>query len=183
MTKVRIALTGGLRAGKDEVAKRLQFEHKFQRYAFGDMLKHFAFQVFPTVRPSSKPRAFLQAFGQSMRNMPVDGAADVWVTWLEHAMLTDGFDRVVITDLRQPNELKWARANGFVIVRVTAPADVRLARAQAAGDDFKPADMAHDTEQHVGGFTVDYELTNDGTVAELYAKVDALVGCVMEGEI
>lgn len=173
--QIKIAITGPMRAGKDAAVRQLTLKHGFQRYAFGDMLKHFAHQVFPFVAPASKPRALLQEFGQAMRNMPVDGAEDIWIWWLEHAMTIDGFDRVVISDLRQPNEYEWARANGFTVVRVTAPEATRKARAALAGDTFSEADMAHETEQHVAGFAADYEIANDGTLVELQAKIDALM--------
>jgi dephospho-CoA kinase len=177
---IKIALTGKLRAGKDEVANRLCIQHRFDRVAFGDALKRNAHAVFPWVSERNKPRALYQQFGQLIRQIDPE-------TWVKHAErsveslvnlraeMGDERIGIVVTDLRQPNEYEWARANGFTIVRVTAPDDVRLARAQAAGDDFTEADLTHETEQAIDGFAVDYEIRNDSGLVELYAQVDAIV--------
>jgi dephospho-CoA kinase len=74
---------------------------------------------------------------------------------------------VVITDLRKVPEYEWARANGFTIIRVTAPDDVRIGRAIKAGDDFCENDLEHSTELEIDNFTVDYTVENNGTVDEL----------------
>ncbi|MFE5278591.1 hypothetical protein ACFQ9F_30120, partial [Bacillus cereus] len=94
-------------------------------------------ETFPDVGILSKPRALYQQFGQLMRQ--IDG--DVWVKHVERKVegivdyrsTHDHHIGVVITDLRQPNEYEWARRNGFTIIRVTAPDDVRRQRAEQAG--------------------------------------------------
>ncbi|MEK4910584.1 dephospho-CoA kinase [Niallia sp. FSL M8-0099] len=174
---IKIAICGQLRAGKDEVANRIYHTHDyFEKLAFGDALKRLYHELLPWVPTDPKPRAGYQKFGQLAREQ---FGEDIWI---RHAERMLGFyervkrpDGVLITDLRQPNEYEWARANGWIIVRVTAPDELRLARAKAAGDQFDAKDLAHDTEQHVGAFDVDYEIVNDGTIDELYAKVDAMM--------
>ncbi|WP_141431922.1 AAA family ATPase [Bacillus sp. 03113] len=177
----KICLTGLLRSGKDTVADYLYAKHGFYCTAFGDSLKRTVAEVFPwSVTSSTKPRALLQQYGQLMREID----PDVWVRHVERkidAMTRYYIDKgeteigVVISDLRQPNEYEWARANGFTIIRVTAPEELRLARARLAGDDFTESDLDHDTESHVGKFEVDYEIINGGTVEELQAKVDEIM--------
>lgn len=180
VTVTKIALTGKLRSGKDAVANRLYIRAMFDRIAFGDKLKELYHATLPWVPEHPKPRAGYQAFGQDMRRLYGE---DIWIKHVERTVEAsinfrkrlDDHIGIVITDLRQPNELEWARANGFTIVRVTAPEADRLSRAQLAGDSFDAKDLSHDTEQHVDGFEVDYEIVNDGTIDELYAKVDALL--------
>ncbi|MFZ7945684.1 AAA family ATPase [Neobacillus sp. 19] len=177
---VKLALTGKLRAGKDELANHLYIRHGFDRVAFGDALKRNAHAVFPWISEFSKPRALYQSFGQIMRQID----EDVWIKHAERAVngkidfrVSVGSERigVVITDLRQPNEYEWARANGFTIIRVTAPDELRIARATAAGDDFTEADLAHETELAIDGFDVDYTVVNDGTVDDLKRRVDEIM--------
>ena len=182
-----IALTGLLRSGKDSVADYLVRQYGYTRFAFGDELKSYAHELFGG-DPASKPRELYQWFGQAMRQRD----PNIWVRKcfedirnyrgvyeIEYAA---GFVsnplRPVITDLRQPNEYERCRAEGYVIIRVTAPEDIRLERARQAGDAFRAEDLAHDTESHVAGFAVDYEIENAETMAELYAKVDAVMAGV-----
>jgi dephospho-CoA kinase len=168
---LRIALTGKMRSGKDTVAEHLVVSYGFERQAFGDALKLHAHATLPWIAADPKPRALYQQFGQLMREIE----PDVWVRHVER-QLSD--KPVVISDLRQPNEHEWARKNGFTIVRVTTPDDIRIKRMIDAGDDFTAHDITHETELSIDGFTVDYELVNDGKVGELLAKVDAIMEAI-----
>lgn len=180
---IKIALTGKLRSGKDTVANRLYIGHDFHRVAFGDELKRLAHETFPHISEASKPRALYQQFGQLMREMD----PDVWIRHVDRKVkaLIDVHaphkDRVgiVITDLRQPNEYAWAKHNGFSIVRVSAPDDVRIGRALEAGDDFTIHDLAHPTEIALNSFEVDYQIVNDGTVEELKRQVDEMMAEIL----
>jgi dephospho-CoA kinase len=177
---VKIALTGKMRSGKDTVANHLYIRHSFNRVAFGDALKKNAHATFPWVSEFSKPRALYQQFGQLMRQIE----PDVWVKHAEQAVkgaidfnVHTGAEKVgvVISDLRQPNEYEWARANGYTVIRVTAPDEDRLFRAKLAGDSFTETDLEHETESHIDGFTVDYEIHNDGSLDDLKRKVDEIM--------
>lgn len=182
MNVPKILIVGKIRAGKSSVTDHLRFEHGFDEIAFGSMLKYYAHKVFTHSdvvgggdKPARKPRALYQQFGELCRQIDP-------MVWIQHAEFELGMKLdsratkgVVISDGRQPHEIEWARANGFTTVRVTAPDELRVARARAAGDNFTEADLVHDTEQHVDGFTVDYEIVNDGNLAELRAQVDEVI--------
>jgi dephospho-CoA kinase len=180
---VKIALTGKLRSGKSLVGNHLYIKHSFNEVAFGDALKKNAHATFPWVSEFSKPRALYQNFGQLMRQIE----PDVWIKHAERAVkgaidfnVNTGAEKigVVITDLRQPNEYDWCRNNGYTIIRVTAPDEDRLWRAKLAGDDFTEADLEHETESHIDGFTVDFEIHNDGSVDDLKRKVDEILEAI-----
>lgn len=180
----KIALTGALRSGKDLSADILRAHYGFSRFAFGDALKRTAHEVFPWVDRESKPRALYQQYGQLMREID----PDVWVRHTERAIEAhieimagihgDTDIGIVVTDLRQPNEEKWCRENGFTIIRVKAQSALRIARAQQAGDDFSLEDLTHDTESHTDGFAVDFEVVNDGSVDELKRQIDAIMEAI-----
>ncbi|MEH7246488.1 AAA family ATPase [Neobacillus niacini] len=180
---IKIALTGKMRSGKDTVGNHLYIKYGFSQFAFGDALKKNAHATFPWIYEWNKPRALYQKFGQLMRQIE----PDIWIKHAERAVngvidsrvgMGESQIGVVITDLRQPNEYEWAKANGFTIIRVTAPDKDRLFRAKLAGDDFTKADLEHETESHIDGFAVDYEIANDGSVDELKAQIDALMGAI-----
>lgn len=177
MTDVlKIALTGKLRSGKDVIADRLFTEHGFELpISFGSSLKYYADKIFDVSEGYAKPRKLYQQFGQLCRTID----EDVWVKHAEFSV-KQALDRrsttgIVISDLRQPNEYDWCKRNGFVIVRVTAPDEIRLERARQAGDIFDADDLAHETESYVDSFEVDAEIANDGTLDELYAQVDEFI--------
>jgi dephospho-CoA kinase len=178
---VKVAICGKLRAGKDELAQHLFISHGFDRVAFGDALKRNAHALFPWVSESSKPRALYQKFGQLMRQ---EFDTDVWIKHAERSVkgaidfrISIGAEKigVVLTDVRQQNEVDWCRENGFTLIRVTAPDEDRIARAIAAGDSFNEADLSHPTELEIDNFECDFDVVNDGTVDELKAQVDSIL--------
>jgi dephospho-CoA kinase len=180
----RIALSGKIRSGKDSAGKHLYVDHDLERMAFGDALKRLYHETFPWVPRDPKPRAGYQTYGQVIRQQ---FGEDTWIKHVEQSMHFYENKRdvagIVITDLRQPNEYEWCRANGFAVIRVTAPDELRMARAVEAGDDFTVHDFVHSTELYVDSFDCDYEIVNDGTIAELYAQVDEIVAKLKRNEL
>jgi dephospho-CoA kinase len=180
---VKIAFTAKLRAGKDTAAHHLHIKYGFDKVAFGDALKRNVNEAFPWVYGPNKPRALLQQYGQLMREID----PQIWVKHVERKVngtidfrVSTGAERIgiIISDLRQQNEYDWCRQNGYTIIRVTAPDEDRLWRAKLAGDDFNEADLEHETESHIDGFAVDYEIHNDGSVDDLQRKVDEIMGAI-----
>src|SRR5699024_6716668 len=122
----------------------LRREHDFDIVSFGSSLKHYADRLFvySDVYPNAfderefryrKPRRLYQDFGEKMRELD----PCIWVKHVEASVeiLEDirSTSGIVIDDLRQPNEYEWARANGFIIIRVEASESLRLKRAEQAG--------------------------------------------------
>ncbi|WP_338461594.1 hypothetical protein V5G20_17880 [Brevibacillus borstelensis] len=194
---VKIALTGRMRSGKDAVAAHLTQQYGFVRFAFGDGIRKVCRELFPDQFANDrKPRALLQGVGQAMRAFD----PDVWINATmrkigDHIALENDladYDRaigesvnpirIVITDVRQPNEVARLRAEGFVIIRVNASDETRIQRMIDAGDTFDDDTLTHETEQHVDSFAVDYEIDNNGSLAELYAQVDEIMADISRKE-
>lgn len=185
MDTLRIALCGKIRSGKDSVADYLCRNHGFQKFRFGDGIRrvcHILYNVAMNKAKTGKPRALLQGIGQALRQYD----PDVWLNYclyeianyeIAHYEITNYGNRipdakVVISDLRQPNEFERVRREGWFTVRVSAPDELRIERARAAGDNFTLDDLNHETERHVDGFPVDLEIVNDGTIERLFAKTE-----------
>ncbi|QYG88323.1 deoxynucleotide monophosphate kinase family protein [Bacillus atrophaeus] len=188
---MKLALTAPLRAGKSEAAGYLSLYNDFHTFAFGAELKDAFHRAFPHIPRYPKPRKLYQEFGQAMRKILGE---DVWVNatmtkvnayLARHTCDCGGGltpmlkNRVLVEDCRQPNEYNRLRAEGFTIVRITAPTELRIERARKVGDDFDLKALEHSTELALQSFEVDYEITNDGTVEQLYAKLDALMGAIL----
>lgn len=183
---MNIAITGKMRSGKDATSRYLCEKYGYAQFAFGNELKRYADELFG-VHGGGKRRELYQWFGQTMRERD----PDIWVRkCFESIEATREFNDYpindeapfrfprflpVISDLRQPNEYERCRAEGFVIVRVTAPDGIRIHRAIESGDKFTYTDLVHETESHVDSFEVDYEIVNDGTLADLHAKIDEVM--------
>src|SRR5690625_1034032 len=199
MSVTKIAFCGKLRSGKSTAASYLERKYGFAPVSFGSPIakysaKLFAFSSVYKSEPikkddqfggavtigSQKPRKLRQDFGQKLReldpNIWIDHAAKK-IRLIELEAAASGEQaRIVIDDLRQPNEEAWARANGFIFVRVNANADTRIARAKEAGDDFDIEDLRHGTELHVDDIEADYDIWNDGEDrAELERKIDEIM--------
>jgi dephospho-CoA kinase len=180
---VKIALTGHARSGKSLLAGYAALFYDYHPFAFGDELKRMAHAAYPWIPREPKPRRLYQEFGQALRGLNVDNAENVWIEHVLKAVTEhekycrfEGRQaRVMVTDLRQPNEFSRLKAEGYTIIRVTAPLETRLERARQAGDAFEAKDFEHDTERHIDGFAVDYEIVNDSELTDLYAKFDAIM--------
>jgi len=178
---LKIAFIGPMRSGKSEAARYLAETYDFERVSFGDHLRYCVETVWGVNTTGVKPRAQLQQLGQLARQFD----PDVWVKPLAAKVfqLTAGNANrerqvsVVIDDLRQPNEYEWCKANGFTIVRVISGAGAQKERMEALGEEYEPAQLAHETEQHHRKFDAEYQILNgdNDTLELLHKQLDALI--------
>lgn len=176
-----IGLTGLAGTGKDTVADRLCSAHGFERHAFAEPLRdmltalltgagidyahlferHLKEQPVPHIGISG--RRLMQTLGTEWgRTLDPD-------LWVRTAAITLGLhdmpnstpihDRIVITDVRFPNEAAWIESLGGRVVRVTRPA---------------PEVAAHVSEQHINQLPCTLAIDNTGTLADLHEQVDEL---------
>ncbi|ACV62731.1 hypothetical protein Dtox_1885 [Desulfofarcimen acetoxidans DSM 771] len=168
---MKIALTGRMRSGKDLVGDYLVTRYCFTRYALGDGVRLVCRLLYPEAVAEGKPRQLYQAVGQGLRSID----PNVWIKYVSRNIAQDGLEDIVITDVRQQNEVDMLRRAGFIIVRVNASCQTRLKRMVACGDIFDMADLNHETELHIDTFAVDYEIFNDGDMEGLYQQIERLL--------
>jgi dephospho-CoA kinase len=165
---LKIGLTGKARSGKDTVANYLVERHQFQRVAFGDSLKRYLSEIFPDLINENKPRALLQRFGQSMREFDED-------VWIKHALNKANGSKIVITDVRQPNEYRRLKELGYVIIRVESSIQSRFERMMALGDVFNENDLSDGTETVLDSYDVDFTIVNDCDFSMLSEQIDLIL--------
>jgi dephospho-CoA kinase len=184
----KLAICGKIRSGKSTVAEYIAEKYEFKCFAFADEMKRLLHVLYPQIPGYPKPRRAYQIFGEGLRRLDLPGAPTVWVDYCLrmvnthvwwHREVDDRGANVLITDLRTKEEYERLLAEGFTIIRVSAPDDVRIGRALEAGDDFTVHDLAHETEQTIDGFAVDCEIINEGTVDDLKAKIDSIMEAIM----
>jgi hypothetical protein len=182
-----IGLVGYIGSGKGTVGDILVREHGYRQFAFADALKDATAQIFLWPRGllegdseasrafrervdvwwSHKlgyevtPRLILQKMGtEACRN----GIADnIWIAALEKRI--QGYDDVVISDVRFPNEIDFVRSAGGVIVRVKRGEDPSIeARAKM-----------HVSETAWNDTVPDILIENEGTIDDLKSKVKSIL--------
>ncbi len=166
-------------AGKDSAAAHLVSAHGYRRVAFADGMRDalYALDPFVTTRGGTYSlqyvvdhhgwdqakqlpdvRRLLQRFGTEV-------GREMWGPsfWVERAVagVAPG-SLVVFTDVRFPNEAEGVRALGGRVVEIRRP-----------GAGLAGATATHASEAMA--FQADRVLVNDGTVAELHARVDRLM--------
>jgi dephospho-CoA kinase len=179
MTLPNIAILGRLRSGKDTVGDYLASKYGYTQFAFADEMKADFHRRYPEIPRDPKPRAGYQFHGQFMRehygeNVWVDACFDN-IAYSRNCPVSGTDGPVVITDVRQESEYEALAARSYVIIRVTAPDGLRIERAVNSGDTFAYADLAHGTETALDEYAADYTVTNNGSLAELYAAVDEII--------
>lgn len=168
--------------GKDTAAEYLEkkFYGKVKRVAFADKLKQIAMDLFglsweqcygsqeikESVDPryNLTPREILQGIGEKMREIHpsiwVDTVFNVTIPQLE----AQGFDCVIISDVRYPNEADRVHAAGGVVVKVLRPGSGVTVGA------------SHSSETSMRDYKdFDFIIENNGNLPDYFHKLDCLM--------
>jgi hypothetical protein len=177
-----IGFTGPPGCGKDAAADHLVTHHDFRQVAFADPIRQAALALNPMVDTFYKLDEVVRAWGwtdakhrwpEVRRCLQVLGTEvgrdmfgpDIWInrTFQKIETFQPG-QRVVITDVRFPNEAEalWAR-RGFL---------VRLRREA----HHHRGVMDHRSETESAALVADYFMPNHGTLNDLRRRLDRLVG-------
>jgi hypothetical protein len=180
-----VGLTGRAGSGKDTVGGILVRELGYTRLAFADALKSMALAINPIIREYQFPkhperlvplvsmlgwegakkdgevRRFLQALGDEGVRKHL--GEDAWIAALLKAWAEVGPEderpvKIVITDVRYPNEAALAQSNG-VCWRIVRPGREEIATPE------------HSSEALVDTLDVDLVIMNNGSLDELKATV------------
>ena len=176
MSKTIIGLSGYARSGKDTVADYLVEHHGFRKMSFADPMRNALYALNPTIEVdgvsttlasavniysweklktlSPDVRPLLQRFGTEVgRNMFGENF------WVDYALnsIVDG-TKVVISDVRYPNEVNAIKALGGKVYRVER-------------DGVGPAN-SHASENGLDGYEFDGELQNNESVEWLYRLIE-----------
>lgn len=188
MRRIKLALTGKARSGKDTVADYLREEYGMVAFAFGNELKKEFHASYPHIPVLPKPVRGYQLFGQLQRYVVSD---EVWIDKCFNTINTveamakgyTGIEgvpdfRPLITDIRQHNEIDRCMEEGFHIIKISAPEELRIERMDSEGDKFDKQVFEFETETTVDEFKVDYEILNYDTIESLKRQVDRVIKAV-----
>lgn len=164
-----IAFTGRARSGKDTAAAYIANTKRIKTYSFAEPIRamlragfgltdwHFnAGKELPTEFGPS-PRVMMQTLGTDWGRYMIN--SDVWVQLAQAAY--EASNGLVISDVRFNSEAEWVRRKGGVVIRVLRKDALRVA--------------AHISEAGIAETLVDFDVSNDGTIQELYDELDTLL--------
>lgn len=189
--KHKIAFAGRIRSGKDTAAalsasiiREKDRGVMIEYHAYADGIAKVIKGNFPEAFSEGKPRKHYQVIGQTFRQLdPL-----VWVKHLQRELdqaerewsyLGEDF-AVIVTDLRQENELEQLHAEGFTTIKIVADEELRKERVIAKGDAWNEDSFNHETEQAVDGLGTHYVIENNGTIEELEAKIRSVLDDVVK---
>lgn len=170
MTEITlIGLTGRAGSGKDTAGDYLCQEYGFVRASFAQPLKDMleamlehanvdhiwlhepAFKNHDIPGLGASARTMMQTLGTEWGRTCI--GADLWVQLLDrHLGLSAGnpvHDRIVITDVRFPNEAAWVKASGGQLLKLVR-------------DEAQPV-RAHESEQYADTLPADCAIHNSGS--------------------
>ncbi len=148
-----ILLCGVAGSGKTTVAKELE-KTGYHIYSFAEPVKRIAAEIL--LRPVNKldplDRKFLQELGTNLAR-----ARDecIWIKHMEQRLRPTMMSKVVIDDARFLNEAKWAKDNGFMVVKLEGR------RYNLAGYVAN-----HKSETELEQIKPDFYLDNSGTIED-----------------
>jgi len=185
--KVVIGMIGKAGSGKDTVADYLVRMHCFKKIALADPLKKAVQAVFdvdddimydrvkreePLANwPEWSVRKLLQFVGTEMFRNMVD--QDVWVKNCASRAVRQDF--TVVSDVRFHNEVGGLRQKIGDGRRVFF---IKVERPDVGGGGAPSGIANHASESAVDELEYDYRIINDGSLDDLYAKVEGVIAMI-----
>lgn len=176
-----IGVLGRKGSGKDTIADYIINKFHYEKMVIAEPLKNACKELFNfsneqlygdlkevvDTQWGVSPRKVLQWFGTDIiRNrineLNPDIGNNFWVTLLKIKFLqktnTDKNLKIIVSDVRFQNEIDMVRELGGKVIKLT--------RESVNSDD------AHESEKNIDKLEGDINILNDGTLDELYKKVD-----------
>ena len=176
-----LGFTGPPGCGKNAAADHLIDRHDFREVAFADPIRQAALALNPMVDSFYKLEEVVRAWGwtdakhrwpEVRRCLQVLGTevgrdmfgADIWINRLFKKVETfPAGQRVVITDVRFPNEADALWARGGYLIRLRREAHHHFGV------------MDHRSETESAALVADHFMPNHGTLGDLHRRLDRLV--------
>ena len=184
---IKVAFIGRQRSGKTTGAEALKLHvlssggfdwEKTHVYmtSFGKAMKE-QFERFTGEKFDKKEhRKMIQLFGQLHRRYQ----DNIWISYVQAELLNaerKDYSHFIVDDVRQANEVKWCKDNGFILIYIDVPLITLHRRCIDLGEDFTPSHPTEMVEQFY--MESDLRITNDGDKKEFeQALVDTAISVI-----
>jgi Cdc6-like AAA superfamily ATPase len=183
MGKPDIIIAGKMGTGKTTAAQYLVNTYGYVMVSFADKLKEIAYDLFGAyIEEEEKPRDLLQNLGDGIRNICLHtyGDKDVWIKYLVNKIEKErGVQPIpyVIDDTRYKNELyTFMHTMGWTSLRMNVSPNARQRRYwDRYGKSFTKEQETFISEIDLDDELFNYDVNNNGTLIDLYRKLDFIV--------
>lgn len=147
-----IGIIGKLGSGKTSLANYLAKEFLYRRISFADPMKQMAKEFFNVEKGDPLYRELMQKLGTDwFRSVDED-------VWVKHLLgRTKGQKRLVIDDVRFPNEAAGLLGAGWKLLYLDCREEIRIERVTQRDGSFDPACLTHPSETGVDEIIQQYE--------------------------
>lgn len=148
---MNIGIVGKLGSGKTSLANYLVAEFGYTKMSFADPMKDIAKEFFDVEKGRPLYRELMQKLGTDwFRSIDPD-------VWVKHLLKRATGDRMVVDDVRFPNEAKGLLDAGWLLVYLDCSEDIRIRRVLERDGSFDPACLSHPSETGVDDIVHFYE--------------------------
>ena len=154
---MKIAICGKMTSGKTTIAKLLEIDYDFKIFSFANGVKKIANEIFDM---KNKDRILLQNIAEKLKEID----EDIWIKYSLKNM--KNHKNIVIDDLRFPNELKYLKNLGFIIIRINISEEEQTRRLIKKYKNYNKhlEGKNHCSESYIDELDVDYEYESDSDI-------------------
>jgi len=160
----RVAFFGPMAVGKTWCATVAGHWGEAKVISFASVLKSIAYELYGyTTDKKNEYRELLQQLGDDFRRYDPDVFIKYALKEIEQIeKYTRIPPRILIDDLRYPNESEILKKNGFTLIRVECSEDIRTVRLSTLYPNVAPRAILHASERSYEAIEPDYTVTSDG---------------------
>lgn len=125
-------------------------------------------------KKSNEVRRMLQQVGTEYMRHNVND--NIWVNALEKQIKKWEPAKLVVDDMRYPNEFEMLRKNGFVMVRLSVSRDVQQKRLSKLYGSIDESKFVHPSETALDHMIFDYVIDADQPAEEMLKDIRSLLG-------
>jgi dephospho-CoA kinase len=163
---MNIGLCGKAGSGKTAAADYLVTKYGYTRHSIAKEVKRIAVRLF---KMEKKDRELLQAIGFKMRLI----RPTVWIDFLIDQI--KGKDKVVLDDIRYPNEYQALKKEGFKIIRIVADRDICIKRLAKRDGTAAVERLDDESETAMDEVEIKYILDGNLPLQEMLLQFDELL--------
>ena len=163
---MNIGICGKAGSGKTAVADHLIKKHGYERYSVADEVKRIAVRLF---KMKKKDRKLLQDIGFQMRAIK----PSVWIDFLIDQIREK--DKVVVDDIRYPNEYRALQKEGFKVIKVVANKEVCIKRLTERDGTAAIERLDDESETAMDEVKIENVLDGNLSLEEMLTQLDELL--------